>query len=156
MALLGIYDNESRKDVWCVWIRWCRGVDNPATWANNVGNSWRTTGDITDNWNRCKKLWMPRGYMLWSFSLLEVLALGEDSSPWLKIWYGWSPSWEKFILCVLVNFILTLEISAAWLVLLSWITNGQTTLDQVVGMVILIPCKALLLWWRNPFALLFN
>ncbi|KAG0564057.1 hypothetical protein M758_8G074400 [Ceratodon purpureus] len=30
----------------CEW-----GVDNPATWANNVGNSWRTTGDISDNWN---------------------------------------------------------------------------------------------------------
>jgi len=25
-------------------------VDNPATWAPQVGNSWRTTGDISDNW----------------------------------------------------------------------------------------------------------
>ena len=30
----------------CEW-----GVDNPATWAPKVGNSWRTTGDIGDNWN---------------------------------------------------------------------------------------------------------
>ena len=30
----------------CEW-----GVDNPATWASKVGNSWRTTGDIGDNWN---------------------------------------------------------------------------------------------------------
>ncbi|XP_024544878.1 alpha-galactosidase [Selaginella moellendorffii] len=30
----------------CEW-----GQDNPATWASNVGNSWRTTGDIADNWN---------------------------------------------------------------------------------------------------------
>lgn len=29
----------------CEW-----GVDNPATWAPEVGNSWRTTGDISDNW----------------------------------------------------------------------------------------------------------
>ena len=30
----------------CEW-----GVDDPATWAPEVGNSWRTTGDISDNWN---------------------------------------------------------------------------------------------------------
>ncbi|XP_039140785.1 alpha-galactosidase-like [Dioscorea cayenensis subsp. rotundata] len=29
----------------CEW-----GQENPATWANGVGNSWRTTGDIEDNW----------------------------------------------------------------------------------------------------------
>jgi alpha-galactosidase len=29
----------------CEW-----GVDNPATWAPAVGNSWRTTGDISDSW----------------------------------------------------------------------------------------------------------
>ena len=28
------------------------GQDNPATWASKVGNSWRTTGDISDNWDR--------------------------------------------------------------------------------------------------------
>ena len=31
----------------CEW-----GVDNPATWASKVGNSWRTTGDMHDSWNR--------------------------------------------------------------------------------------------------------
>eukprot|EP01027_Heterolobosea_sp_BB2_P009793 GEZU01014408.1.p1 GENE.GEZU01014408.1~~GEZU01014408.1.p1 ORF type:complete len:320 (-),score=103.28 GEZU01014408.1:108-1067(-) len=30
----------------CEW-----GDDDPATWAAEVGNSWRTTGDIKDNWN---------------------------------------------------------------------------------------------------------
>ncbi|XP_054785752.1 alpha-galactosidase-like [Prosopis cineraria] len=30
----------------CEW-----GVQDPATWASSVGNSWRTTGDIADNWN---------------------------------------------------------------------------------------------------------
>jgi alpha-galactosidase len=30
----------------CEW-----GVEDPATWAPEVGNSWRTTGDISDNWN---------------------------------------------------------------------------------------------------------
>lgn len=29
-----------------------RGINNPATWAPSVGNSWRTTGDITDTWQR--------------------------------------------------------------------------------------------------------
>nr|XP_043635041.1 alpha-galactosidase-like [Erigeron canadensis] len=30
----------------CEW-----GQDDPATWAHAVGNSWRTTGDISDNWD---------------------------------------------------------------------------------------------------------
>jgi len=30
----------------CEW-----GVDDPATWAPMVGNSWRTTGDISDGWD---------------------------------------------------------------------------------------------------------
>ncbi|XP_071734700.1 alpha-galactosidase-like [Rutidosis leptorrhynchoides] len=30
----------------CEW-----GEQDPATWAHNVGNSWRTTGDISDNWD---------------------------------------------------------------------------------------------------------
>ena len=30
----------------CEW-----GQDNPAEWAPKVGNSWRTTGDIGDNWD---------------------------------------------------------------------------------------------------------
>ncbi|KAF6165180.1 hypothetical protein GIB67_000764 [Kingdonia uniflora] len=29
----------------CEW-----GVEDPATWAPSLGNSWRTTGDIKDNW----------------------------------------------------------------------------------------------------------
>ncbi|KAJ8437284.1 hypothetical protein Cgig2_010109 [Carnegiea gigantea] len=31
----------------CEW-----GVDDPATWAGEVGNSWRTTDDINDSWAR--------------------------------------------------------------------------------------------------------
>ncbi len=27
-----------------------RGQEDPATWAASIGNSWRTTGDIQDNW----------------------------------------------------------------------------------------------------------
>ncbi|CBI35341.3 hypothetical protein VitviT2T_016181 [Vitis vinifera] len=30
----------------CEW-----GQEDPATWAKDVGNSWRTTGDIEDNWD---------------------------------------------------------------------------------------------------------
>jgi len=29
-----------------------RGNEDPATWAPKIGNSWRTTDDIQDNWNR--------------------------------------------------------------------------------------------------------
>ncbi|KAF4373532.1 hypothetical protein F8388_025226 [Cannabis sativa] len=27
-----------------------RGQEDPATWAPKIGNSWRTTGDISDKW----------------------------------------------------------------------------------------------------------
>lgn len=30
----------------------CRGDMHPALWGNRVGNSWRTTDDITRNWDR--------------------------------------------------------------------------------------------------------
>ncbi|KAL6583670.1 hypothetical protein OROMI_002959 [Orobanche minor] len=30
----------------CEW-----GQEDPATWAKTIGNSWRTTGDISDNWD---------------------------------------------------------------------------------------------------------
>lgn len=30
----------------CEW-----GIDDPATWGPSVGNSWRTTGDISDQWS---------------------------------------------------------------------------------------------------------
>ncbi|CAI0471803.1 unnamed protein product [Linum tenue] len=30
----------------CEW-----GREDPATWASGIGNSWRTTGDISDNWD---------------------------------------------------------------------------------------------------------
>jgi alpha-galactosidase len=35
----------------CEW-----GVNDPASWAGNVGNLWRTTGDISDNWNSLKSI----------------------------------------------------------------------------------------------------
>jgi alpha-galactosidase len=31
-----------------MYVEW--GVDQPALWSANVGNSWRTTPDIEDNW----------------------------------------------------------------------------------------------------------
>ncbi len=31
------------------YLEW--GVDSPALWAADVGNSWRTTFDVRDNWN---------------------------------------------------------------------------------------------------------
>src|SRR5690242_18440553 len=35
----------------CEW-----GVNQPWTWAPDVGNLWRTTGDISDNWNSLKSI----------------------------------------------------------------------------------------------------
>jgi alpha-galactosidase len=35
----------------CEW-----GVQDPATWAPSVGNSWRTTGDINPSWNSWTKI----------------------------------------------------------------------------------------------------
>jgi alpha-galactosidase len=35
----------------CEW-----GVNDPWTWAADVGNLWRTTGDISDNWNSLKSI----------------------------------------------------------------------------------------------------
>lgn len=35
----------------CEW-----GKEDPATWAPKIGNSWRTTGDIKDNWNSMTSL----------------------------------------------------------------------------------------------------
>jgi alpha-galactosidase len=29
-----------------------RGSEDPAIWGKSVGNSWRTTGDIEDKWER--------------------------------------------------------------------------------------------------------
>ncbi|TKY52000.1 Alpha-galactosidase protein [Spatholobus suberectus] len=41
----------------CEW-----GWQDPATWAKSVGNSWRTTGDIEDNWNRWASYAGPGGW----------------------------------------------------------------------------------------------
>jgi len=40
--------NSTKHKIFYSMCEW--GVDNPATWAPTVGNSWRTTGDISDNW----------------------------------------------------------------------------------------------------------
>lgn len=40
--------NSSRRTIFYSICEW--GVDDPALWAGNVGNSWRTTDDINDTW----------------------------------------------------------------------------------------------------------
>ena len=42
--------NKTGRPIFYSMCEW--GVDNPATWAPDVGNSWRTTGDFQDNWKR--------------------------------------------------------------------------------------------------------
>jgi len=41
--------NKTGRPIFYSLCEW--GQDDPATWAPKVGNSWRTTGDIGDNWN---------------------------------------------------------------------------------------------------------
>jgi len=41
--------NKTGRPIFFSMCEW--GVDNPATWAGDVGNSWRTTGDISDSWS---------------------------------------------------------------------------------------------------------
>ncbi len=52
-SMCGIFMNLSICLLYCVlytilYLEW--GVDTPALWAPAVGNSWRTTYDIADNW----------------------------------------------------------------------------------------------------------
>jgi len=42
--------NKTGRSIFFSMCEW--GVEDPATWAPGVGNSWRTTGDIWDSWNR--------------------------------------------------------------------------------------------------------
>ena len=41
--------NKTGRPIFYSLCEW--GDEDPATWANPVGNSWRTTGDIQDNWD---------------------------------------------------------------------------------------------------------
>ena len=41
--------NKTDKPIFYSVCEW--GIDDPATWAPKVGNSWRTTEDIEDNWD---------------------------------------------------------------------------------------------------------
>lgn len=58
MVLLGLHTSKSSEGnqlndikIWmiCVLIR---GDMRPALWGADVGNSWRTTDDISDSWER--------------------------------------------------------------------------------------------------------
>ena len=40
--------NKTGRPIFYSMCEW--GVDDPATWGSDVGNSWRTTQDIRDNW----------------------------------------------------------------------------------------------------------
>ncbi len=41
--------NKTGRPIFFSMCEW--GVENPATWSTNIGNSWRTTRDIVDNWS---------------------------------------------------------------------------------------------------------
>jgi alpha-galactosidase len=52
-AMRDALKNTGRKIVFslCEW-----GVNDPATWAGDIGNLWRTTGDINDSWGSLKSI----------------------------------------------------------------------------------------------------
>ena len=66
------------RDIFFSMCEW--GVDDPANWARAVGNSWRTTGDIQDNWGSMmgiaqanEKLWRRAGPGGWNDpDMLEI------------------------------------------------------------------------------------
>ncbi len=41
--------NKTGRPIFYSMCEW--GIEDPATWAPDVGNSWRTTGDISDKWD---------------------------------------------------------------------------------------------------------
>ena len=46
--------NKTGRQIFYSMCQW--GEEEVATWAKDVGNSWRTTGDISDNWNSMLKI----------------------------------------------------------------------------------------------------
>ena len=46
--------NKTGRSIFFSMCEW--GRDDPATWAPKVGNSWRTTSDIKDNWARLAEI----------------------------------------------------------------------------------------------------
>lgn len=70
--------NKTGRPIFFSLCEW--GVDEPATWAPAVGNSWRTTGDISDSWDSMisrvdqnEPLWQSAGPGAWNDpDMLEV------------------------------------------------------------------------------------
>ncbi|XP_004364049.1 alpha-galactosidase [Capsaspora owczarzaki ATCC 30864] len=77
----------------CEW-----GVDNPASWAGKVGNSWRTTGDISDSWtsmigivDQNEPLWQAAGPGGWNDpDMLEVGNGGMTTTEYRTHFTLWS------------------------------------------------------------------
>ncbi|GJX38291.1 alpha-galactosidase 3 [Tanacetum coccineum] len=84
----------------CEW-----GEDDPALWAGDVGNSWRTTDDIEDTWARSDHVRIgPTSYWLWNIHLefrRKVLTcFGTDVSPRpspLKSCNRWLDGWVPVV-----------------------------------------------------------
>lgn len=83
------------RDIFFSMCEW--GVNNPADWARAVGNSWRTTGDIGDNYNSMltianinEKLWRRAGPGGWNDpDMLEIGNGGmtyEEYKTHMSLW----------------------------------------------------------------------
>lgn len=87
--------NNCGRDIFYSLCEW--GVNDPADWARAVGNSWRTTYDISDNWesmlqiaNINEKLWRRAGPGGWNDpDMLEVGNGGmtyEEYKTHMSLW----------------------------------------------------------------------
>ena len=95
----------------------CRGVDNPATWGAKVGNSWRTTQDISNSWIR----WSWAQHSLWLHRLFSYYHFMKNSREL---------STKTTILCLINS-----SCSAASPLEQIWTIYGHIMQDQVDGTV---------------------
>ena len=87
--------NQSGHSILFSMCEW--GVEDPATWAPSVGNSWRTTGDIQDSWesmlsnlDQNDRWWQLAGPGAWNDpDMLEVGNGGmttDESTAHFSLW----------------------------------------------------------------------
>ena len=73
-ALMADALRSSGRDIVFSMCEW--GTARPWLWAKNIGNSWRTTGDIFDSFNK-----QDDSHKAWAHTVLEIVDLNEPLWP---------------------------------------------------------------------------
>jgi alpha-galactosidase len=102
--------NVSGRAIFFSMCEW--GVDDPATWAPQVGNSWRTTGDISDSWD----------------SMTSRLDLNEPLWPYAGPG-GWNDPGESFFIQPLFLLFTTVQLICPSADMLEVGNGGMTTAE---------------------------